>query len=84
MFDRRLRDGIREMSGVIKRIRSLQRRNECRSLSLMSAMAVNSGTRATLGGCACVAHAAPAIRKSRRQRNGLLEARCLSVSFAPP
>jgi hypothetical protein len=55
MFDRRLRDGIREMSGVINRIRSLQRRNECRSLGLMSAMAVNSGTRAALGGCASVA-----------------------------
>ena len=37
------------MSSVIS-IRSLQRRNECRALSLMFAMAVNSGTRTTLGG----------------------------------
>jgi hypothetical protein len=43
MFDRRLRDGIREMSGVINVSGFCDSRNECRSLSLMSVMAVNSG-----------------------------------------
>ena len=35
---------VRETSGAIKRIQFLQRRNERRSLSLMYAPAVNSGT----------------------------------------
>ena len=49
MFDRGSATATREMSGVIS-IRSLQRRNECRLLSLMFVMAVNAGTRATIGG----------------------------------
>jgi hypothetical protein len=52
MFDRRLRDGIPEMSSVTERNRAfLQRRNECRSLSLMFALAVNSGTHAIKAVC---------------------------------
>ena len=64
------------MSGVIS-IRSLQRRNECRSLSLMFAMVVNSRTRTTLG-------VAPASLKALKKfvisslTQWIMEARCLS------
>jgi hypothetical protein len=50
MLDRRFATAIPGNVRRDQRIRSLQRRNECHGLSLMSAIAVNSGTRATYGG----------------------------------
>ena len=63
------------MSGVIS-IRSLQGRNECRSLSLMFAVAVN-GTRTTLGGALSSLTALKKFVISSLTQ-WIVEARCLS------
>jgi hypothetical protein len=62
-------------------IRSLQRRNECRALSLMFALAVNAGTRTTLRG---------RLGRSRDSSHSMIssltqwmmEAMCVSVGLA--